>query len=186
MKKTILASLLFLGMASFVSCDKVKDLATISITLDNADGEFTIPVIPVPGSAALGAAEVPVNLDSVIKEQNTQFSTNNIKEVRIKSCELIMLDGNSDNNFSALESCSIQISSDKNTEPQTMAEVSNNPDTEAYTLNLPVNSGVELKSYFLNATRFTYVVTGTARKATDKPIRCQVKVKYTTVLNPVQ
>jgi hypothetical protein len=182
MKKLAIASLLCLGISGFTSCDKVKDLTNVNINLDNADGILTLPVIPVAGTASLGAAEVSVNLDSMIKAQNSQVSADNIKEVHIKSCELVMLDGNSSNNFSALQSCSLKISSDQNTTPQTIAEVTDNPDTEAYSLNLPVNTGLELKGYFLNAKKFTYSVAGTARKATTKEIKCQVKVKYNLVI----
>jgi hypothetical protein len=51
MKKAIytVAALLMLGTISFSSCDKIKDLAKVNFNLDNADGEFTIPVIIAVG-----------------------------------------------------------------------------------------------------------------------------------------
>lgn len=181
MKKIFCASalLLALGLSVFSSCDKVKDLAKVNLNLDNADGEFTIPVLVTTGDVTLGTDDIYVNLDSMIKAQNSQVSAKNIKEVRVKSCELTLSNGDSKNNFSVLESCKLEVKSNTKAEFITLASVSNNPDTEAQSLNLPVNSSLDLKDYFLSANTFSYRVSGKTRKTTDKELNCKVLVKYT-------
>jgi len=180
MKKITFTSLflLALGLITCCSCNKIKDLAKINFNLDNADGEFTIPVIPA-GDASLGSAAVYLNLDSIISAQNSKLSASNVKEVHIKTCQLVLLNGDKDNNFSALESCSIKVNSNTKADYITMASVSDNPDQESYTLDMTVDQSVDLKDYFLNANVFTYQVAGKSRKATTKALQCQVKVTYT-------
>lgn len=174
-------SLLLLAATTFSSCDKVKDLAKVSFTLDNADGELVIPQIITVGSAQLTTENVYMNLDSMIKAQNGQVGAKNIREVHVKSCELVLLDGDKDNNFSALQSYKMTMSSNTNPAPVSFGEVTDNPDTESYSLALPTGNIPELKDYFLNATTFNYTLSATARKTTSKALHCQVKVTYTIV-----
>lgn len=183
MKKVIytVAALLMLGTIGFSSCDKIKDLAKVNFNLDNADGEFTIPVIIAVGEQSLGTDDIYMNLDSIIKEQNSKVGAGNIKEVKIKSCELSLTNGDSKNNFSALESCTLDIKSNVKTNFVRMAGTTSNPDVESQTLNLPVESSLDLKDYFLSANQFTYRITGKSRKTTDKELKCKVLVKYTIV-----
>lgn len=174
-----LSAVLMIGLIGFSSCDKIKDLAKVNFNLDNADGEFTIPAIIAVGEQSLGTDDIYMNLDSIIKAQNSKVGSSNIKEVKITSCELTLTNGDSKNNFSALESCTLDIKSNVKTDFIRMAGVSNNPDVEAQTLNLPVESSLDLKNYFLSANQFTYRITGKSRKTTDKELKCKVLVKYT-------
>lgn len=181
MKKVIysLATLLTVGLISFSSCDKIKDLAKVNFNLENADGEFTIPVIVAAGNAQLSTSDIYMNLDSIIKAQNSKLGADNIKEVKISSCDLSLTNGDVDNNFSVLESCMLEIKSNTKTEFVKMANLSNNPDVEAQNLSLPVESSLDLKDYFLSATQFSYRITGKARKTTNKELKGKVLVKYT-------
>lgn len=183
MKKIMytVAAFLLLGSLSFMSCDKIKELAKVNFNLDNADGEFTIPIIISVGEQSLGTDDIYMNLDSIIKAQNSQVGAANIKEVKLKSCELSLSNGDSKNNFSALESCTLDIKSNVKTEYVRMAGTTSNPDAESQTLNLPVESSLDLKEYFLSANQFSYRISGKARKTTDKELRCKVLVKYTIV-----
>ena len=183
MKKAIysLAALLTIGLVSFSSCDKIKDLAKANFNLENADGEFTIPVILVAGDAQLNTTDIYMNLDSIIKAQNSKLGAGNIKEVKITSCDLNLTNGDAANNFSVLESCMLEIKSNTKTDFVKMANLSNNPDVEAQTLSLPVESSLDLKDYFLSATQFSYRISGKARKTTDKELKGTVLVKYSIV-----
>lgn len=181
MKKFIytLSALMMIGLIGSTSCNKIKDLAKVNFNLDNADGEFTIPAIVAVGEQSLGTDDIYMNLDSIIKAQNSKVGSSNIKEVKITSCQLSLTNGDSKNNFSALESCTLEIKSNVKTDFIKMAGVSNNPDVEAQTLNLPVESSLDLKNYFLSANQFTYRISGKSRKKTDKELKCKVLVKYT-------
>lgn len=186
MKRLLLcsiSSLLVIGsIFSISSCSKVEDLAKINFNLSNGDAQFTIPVIPTAGTADLGTATIYINLDSIIKAQNSSLSVSNIKEVHITSCQLTLLNSDAGNNFSALESCSLQMAS--NTQPSfvTVGSVSGNPDVATDTLTLPLNSTLELKDYFLNANTFSYKLSGTARKATNKELNCKAVLKYSLLV----
>lgn len=183
MKKILFSIVLLLTLSISVlpSCNKLKELAKVTLNLDNADGEFTIPIIVAVGDATLGTDNVYLNLDSMIKAQDNAVGAGNIKEVKIKSCVLTLTNGDAKNNFSALETCKMEISSNQKPDYITIASVTNNPDVAAQTLNLSVNNTLELKDYFLSANQFTYRLSGKTRKTTDKELNCKVTVQYTLV-----
>ncbi len=161
----------------FTSCNKIKEAVKANIELNYADIEFTIPQITATGPATLSSKDVYFNVDSLIKANNAKLSASYIRSVSIKSCVVNMIDGDAANNFSALESAKVDFSSNVNTHLITLAEITGNPDVEAYTLEIPVNTTINLKDYF-NATTFSYVLTGTARKTTNKDIKCKATIKY--------
>jgi hypothetical protein len=170
-----------MGIVGFSSCDKLKDLAKVNFDMDNADGEFSIPIITSIGEQNLGTDDFYMNIDSTIKAQNSEVGSANIKEVKIKSCELSLTNGDSKNNFSAFESCTLEIKSNAKSTFVKMAGTSSNPDVEAQTINLPVESTLDLKDYFVNGSQFTYRITAKTRKKTDKELKCKVMVKYNIV-----
>lgn len=183
MKKLILVSLFALLGVALVSssCNKLKELAKVNFDLENADGEFVIPIIARTGDVSVNAADIYLNLDSVIKAQNSQVGAKNIKEVHIKSCELMLKNSDAASNFSALESCNLEISSNVKADWVKVAGVDSNPDTESSTLSLNPNNSLELKDYFLSATQFSYRISAKARKTTSKELQCKAIVKYTIV-----
>lgn len=179
MKRNIFFALGLLALLTIVntSCNKIKDAVKANIVLTSADVEFTIPQITATGQANLASKNVYLNVDSIIKANNTKLGAGYIKSVFIKSLTVTMIDGDANNNFSALQSCKLEFSTNANTNMYTLAEITNNPDTEAYTLEIPVNGGINLKDYF-NATTFSYVLSGNARKTTSKDIQCKATIKY--------
>lgn len=179
MKRNIFFSLSLLALLAIMhtSCNKIKEAAKVNLTLSSADVEFTIPQITAIGAATLGSADVYLNVDSIIKANDANLSSKYIRSVNIKSCTLTMVDGDANNNFSALESCKVDFSSNINTNLYTLAEITNNPDVEAYSLEIPVNSTIDLKDYF-DATTFSYNLSGTARKTTTKDILCKATFKF--------
>lgn len=179
MKSNIFFALFVMAALTILntSCNKIKDAVKATITLTSADIEFTIPQITNTGTVSIASKDVYLNVDSIIKATNSKLSASYIKSVNVKSCTITMLDGDINNNFSALESCKCDFSSNVNATLYTIAEITGNPDVEAYTLEIPVNNTVNLKDYF-SATTFTYNVTGTARKTTNKDIQCRATIKY--------
>lgn len=180
MKKLINLSFGLLAITAliFTSCSKLKEKAKVNFNLNSGTIEFAIPTITATGDATLSSKDVYLNVDSIIKANNAQLGAKYIKSVVLNSCTIQMLDGDAQNNFSALQSCKIEFSSNTNTNMITLAEITNNPDVEAYELTFPINSAVNLKDYF-NATNFSYVVKGNARKTTNKDINCKAVIKYT-------
>lgn len=184
MKKLHILSIALLSLvllSGLNSCNKLKDLAKVNINLDNSDGQFTIPIVTTPGTENVMVSDVYINLDSIIKAENEKVGVGNIKEVKLTSCKLNLTNSDASNNFSALQSCYIQVKSNSKSEFTKMASVDNNPDVEASTLDLPVNAGLDLKDYFLNANTFTFSLGITSRKATTKELKGNVVVKYTLV-----
>lgn len=172
-----LALITAMSISLFSSCDKIKDAIKADINLNPQDMEFTIPIITQTGATTISDVDVQMNIDSIIKANNVKLSSKNIKSVKLKSCTLTMLDGDMSNNFSALEAVSVKFKSNVKTDYTTLIDVTNNPDVEAYSLTVPINTTIDLKDYF-NATSFSYSIGGLARKTTTKEIKCKATLKY--------
>lgn len=166
-----------LGILLFSSCDKLKEVLNADINLNPQDIEFTIPIIAATGATTISDVNIQMNIDSIIKANNVKLSANNIKSVKLKSCTLTLLDGDSSNNFSALEAISMKFNSNLKTDYINIIDVTNNPDIEAQSLEIPINTTIDLKDYF-NATSFSYSIGGIARKTTSKTIQCKAALKY--------
>ena len=185
--KRLLRPLLICSLLSavlFSACDKIDEVANITFNMSNAGASFDIPPIPATGSASLGTQTVALNLDSIIHAQNGALSSDNIKSVQLSSCQLILSDTDINNNFSALESCTLELASDVKPEFITLGAVNNNPDVPAYVLDLPLNTGLELKDYFSSARTFSYKISATARKTTSRTLRCKIKMTYAITVGP--
>lgn len=178
MKKIILSAGIFCMLVMVLnSCNKIKEALNIDIDLNPDDIEFTIPIITQTGSQTISDVNVNIDIDSIIKANNDKLALSNIKSVKVKSCTITMLDGDVNNNFSALEAVNIQFQSNVNATPVTVVDLTNNPDVEAYSLTVPINTTVELKEYF-KANTFSYRILGNARKTTNKEIHCKASIKY--------
>lgn len=183
MKRILLGTfaLMAVSLLTFSSCNKLKDLAKVTLNFENAKGEFDIPVTSSIVDIDIVSDDISINLDSMISAENKEVSAKNIKEVHIKSCKLVLTNGTEANNFSALASCKLEIKSNVKKEYVTIAEKTDNPDEIAYELVLPVNDKLELKDYFLSANTFTYHISGKTRKPVTAPLHCKVVVNYSLV-----
>lgn len=158
----------------FTSCNKLKDLVTINVPLQTADINFTITAQPV-GTQTLAGFQVGVDIDSILKAQNSSLSFSNIKSVKIKSCDLVVLNATTNDHFGDISACQVSLAS--NNSPFTkIAELSSNPEAYATTLSIPIND-VELKDYF-NTTLLRYQLSGTMRKATTTTLNCKATLKF--------
>ena len=179
-KKFTTATLfLALGLTSILSissCDKIKDAVKVNLLMQTADVNFVIPAQPV-GTQQLSQFSVPLNVDSILKKKNSSLGLDNIKSVKVKTCTIVLLNGDGTNNFGALSAAKAEMSSSSNSTMVTIAELSSNPDATANSLNLPVNGNTELKGYFKGNT-FTYRVSGTTRRATTKALECRATIQF--------
>jgi len=180
MKFLVPVMAIVMGVVALSSCNKLKDVAKVNIGLNSKQVDFTIPVIDKTGQMDLAAFDVYVNVDSIIQANNLSVTANNIQSVKITSCDIVMNDGDAQNNFAVLQSGKAELASNTKTDMLTVAELTDNPDVQAYTLSLPVNSNVNLKDYF-NATTFSYKLSGFARRTTSKEIHCTATIHYNLV-----
>jgi|SRR5581483_5104794 len=158
----------------FSSCNKLKDAIKFNIPLQTADVNFTISPQQV-GTQTLAGFQVGVNIDSILKAENSSLSLSNIKSVKITSCTITAQNATNTDNFANLSACQFSLAGSSNTYT-TIASVASNPDTYAATLTIPV-SDVELKDYF-TSTLLKYQLSGTVRRATTTTLNCTATVKF--------
>lgn len=186
MKKTILALSLTAVAATFmVSCsvkDKILDAIFTAFTAKVADYDVTIPAITnIANYQTIATQSVQFDLDSAIKaETSDQFSISNINTVTAEELTLTLNgSGNeapdANNNFANFEKVKVVMYSNTNSTPLTF-EVSNNPDTYAATLSIPLDKTINLKSY-LEGKTFFYNISAKARRETTHPLRVNVALK---------
>lgn len=159
----------------FTSCDKVKDLITVNVPLQTADVKFTIDPQPV-GTQTLSIFQFGVNIDSVLKKENSSLGTSNIKKVKVKSITLTLSNATQNDNFGALSACEAGLASNSISSYTAFAALTSNPDAYATTLTIPVKD-VDLKDYF-NSTIFYYRLTGTTRRATTTKLNGTATIQF--------
>ena len=161
------------------ACSKIKELVKITVPL-NSTFAFDIPAIPVSGTfPPITIPTPPLHLDSIIKANNSAASLNNIREAHMTACTLTLAQYDTANNFSAIKDCTIEIASTANSTFQTIAYVTNNPDVASGTLNLTVNSDLDLKPYFADSTgTISYRISLTTRKPTTTQLSTTAALKY--------
>jgi hypothetical protein len=165
-----------LALSAFLpSCDKVKDAITINVPLQTADVQFSITPVNA-GTGTLTVFQFGVNIDSVLKKENSSIGIGNIKKAKIKSITLALSNATQADNFGAFSSCEAGLASNAKPDYTTFASLTANPDTYAATLSIPVND-VDLKDYF-GSTIFYYKLTGTARRATTSTLTGTATVKF--------
>jgi hypothetical protein len=166
-----------LALSSFLhSCNKVKDAIVINIPTQTVTADFTISPVQA-GTATLASFQFGINLDSVIKVQNSSLGLGNIKSAKIKSITLNLTNATQADNFAVVSACEAGITSNNNSTYKAFASLTSNPDTYATTLDIPVNPDVDLKDYF-NATAIYYKLSGTTRRATSTTLTGKATVKF--------
>ena len=165
-----------LALSAFLpSCDKVKDAITINVPLQTADVQFAITPVNA-GTGTMTMFQFGVNIDSVLKKENSSIGIGNIKKAKVKSITLTLSNATQDDNFGAFSACEAGLASNAKPEYTTFAALTANPDTYATTLSIPVND-VDLKDYF-GSTVFYYKLTGTARRATTTTLNGTATIKF--------
>jgi hypothetical protein len=172
-----LSAIAFLFLFVCTSCNKVKDLISINVSAQSSDVDFTIQPANA-GTGDLSQFSTSLLIDSLIKEQaGKTYGLVNIKSVKLESCVLTISNSDDLNSFGNVSACSAAMSSNANTTMVSIAELTSNPETVTSTLNVPVNTALDLKPYF-GATSFSYKLSGTLRKAITKTLNCKATIKY--------
>jgi hypothetical protein len=173
------ATLLVGGFCILQSCNKVADALKVNVPLETSI-DFTIPASDTAGALDLAQQDIYLNVDSIIKANDAGLGIGTIKSVAITSCVLEMHNSDAVNNLGILQACKAEIKSDVNSVWVTVAEVANNPDNQASTLNVPVIANIDLAAYF-KTTNFSYHISGTLRRAATQEMHCTAVIKYTLV-----
>lgn len=160
----------------FSSCDKVKDLITINVPLKTADISFSIAPQSAGTQQSLAVFQLGINIDSVLKHENSSLGIGNIKSVKVKSITLTLSNATQSDNFGAFSACEAGLATNTNQTYTVFAGLTSNPDTYATTLDIPVKD-VELKDYF-GATVFYYNLSGTARRATTTTLQGKATIQF--------
>ncbi len=167
MKKKLLVFTALIACTAIIysSCTKIDALIRAqAISFTATDLSFDVPVITnTATNSSIGTGTFTYNLDSLIRAQTVnQFGLANIDTVTLTSCTLTIQNPDADNNFADFESANGSFSTSANATNTTMGSIDNNPDTYATTLTVPVNTGVNLKSYVASSgpTTFSYSVDG--------------------------
>lgn len=164
------------------SCKKSDTLVQVNVPLQMAQIAYTIPINQ---SSIDTTISVYCNVDSIIKANNTDsFNISNIKSVTVTSANTI-LTGTTDaaDNFGNLSSLSVSISSTSDTAANIFAGLTNNPGTFATSLNIPVNTTVNLKNYF-DATLFNFTFRSGLAAPTTIDLPAQATIQFTIVVGP--
>ncbi|MBS3913176.1 MAG: hypothetical protein KG003_01655 [Bacteroidetes bacterium] len=176
---------LFIGVISAAllttfttSCDKLKEALFVAFNANSASVDFTIPIINTTATTSdLGTMDNTINLDSIIKaETDNQFSLDDIKKITIQTAQLVLLNGDNENNFANFEEGWLTFSTDTKPTPVTIA-TGLNPDVYSDNWTLPSVPDINLKEY-LNGNSLHYVLTGKARRVTTKVLDCKLNVTF--------
>ncbi len=191
MKKNLLFPALAIVCGSFMfsSCDKAISslIQPQSIEWTASDVEVTIPATSDTAyHSSIGTGTFTYNLDSFIKSKTAdKLGLANVDEFSFKSCTLTIQNPDATNNFQNFERAIGQFYTSAKTDVKTIGEITNNPNTYAASLSLPVATD-NIKPYLSNSgsTTIYYSVGGKLRAATTHELKVLVHVEYTIHVKP--
>ena len=172
--KSLALAIAFIGasMLTLNSCSKLAKNLQYDLDMQTASVDVVIPAYGDTSISIAGSQTVFFNIDSFIKANTANLmGINNITSAKIKSCVLQLQEPTPAINFANFKSCSGSFFTSGNNTPFSVS-ISNNPDTYAASLTLPVDTAAELKGYLSNGNQFTYSLGGRLRRATPAAVHC--------------
>ena len=173
------------------SCNKL--IPAQDVSWSGIDDTVKVPIISDTSiHSALGSGTFTYNLDSMIKGKTSGLvSIKNITSAKLKSCKLTILNPDNDNNFANFKASALYINSSVNPTTILTANVINNPNVYADTLNLPVDPSLDLKNYLYSSSSsgpltVSYFFGAQLRKNTTKILTVVIHAEYDVKLQPVQ
>lgn len=165
------------ALVLFVSCNKLKENIKISVPA-TMEYEFIIPVVEQAGNVVIEDGIVELDIDALIKKENSSLSVSNLQSVLINSLEIKVDEDTKydDDNLTALSSFEVSLASDNNPGTQVIAKDDKSP-SNPYQYTVPIITDYNYAVYF-NGKQFTYKVNATASRSTTKEIKCKATVKY--------
>lgn len=159
------------------SCSKIAQALQYDIPLQTGSVTIVIPPTPADSGYASGTASNTINIDSVIKANTSNtLGVSNVTSLKLTSATMLIQNPDSADNFQNFSSCTASFYTNSNTTPYQVT-IANNPNVYESTLNLPIDSTVELKSY-INGNQFTYSAGGNLRTSTTKSLTCTISFTF--------
>lgn len=159
------------------SCGKIASNLQYDLSMQTASVNITIaPISDTSAAATMGTVTSSYNIDSFIKSKTSgAFGVSNISSAKMSSCTLTLVNPNSSNNFANFQDCNVNFYTNTNTTPFSVALITNNPDTYAATLNVPIDATTDMKTY-LQGNQLTYSLSGKLRRSTTDTLTCTVQL----------
>lgn len=166
------------AVLSLLSCNKLKENIKISVPA-TMEYDFVIPVIEEAGNLSLDEGVVALDIEELIKKENSKLSTSNIQSVIIKSLDIEVHDSTQydEDNLTILSSFEAKLSSDTDPNPKVIAKDDNSP-TNAFQYTVPVNTDVNYANYFYGK-EFKYKINAITKRTTTQEIKCTAIIKFT-------
>ncbi|WP_205509621.1 hypothetical protein [Longitalea arenae] len=158
------------------SCDKVKDAISINIGTQTVTADFYITAQP-QGTQELAMFQYGINIDSLIKIKSPDLGIGNIKKANIQSVHLTLSNATQTDNFGAFSACELGLASSSKPEYTVVAALTANPDTYATSLDIPVNTNLDVKDYFKSSVYY-FKFSGTTRRATSTTLQGKATIKF--------
>ena len=174
-------SILFLLFPVIItSCKKTSTLVQGNVSIQMPAVTFTIQSNQTSADTTIA---VYYNIDSAIRKSNASFNITNIKSVTATAANAILTSPtDAIDNFGNVGSLSISINSASDASNAIFAQVTNNPNSFATSLNIPVNT-VALKNYF-DASTFNFTFIEVMNAATTIPLQAQATIQFNVVVGP--
>ncbi len=187
-KKLLLTAVLFLSCCfSFYSCSKIADQLAQAISWNGVDVTFDVPPTSSTSYASIGSASFTYDLDSFIKAYTSNaLSLKNLTKFTFKSCKLTILNPDTANNFANFEKAKAEFSTSANSTTAVLGEVTNNPNTYAETLDIPINNTSNMVSYLPSSGPVTinYNISGLLRTPVTTTLHVQAHIEYDIEVKP--
>lgn len=178
MKKIIL----FLGvLATFASCDKLKELASANFGLNGDAIEVSIPPSGAGNkSISFTGQSETIDFEAEIKKNNAELAAKYIKSVTINSIDLEIISAAKPlpNNFKNVKSYTFSMYSDVKPTPINISSPSPLVVTDENKINIPVNTTLDIKDYVNEKAKFFYTFSGSLDSATTDSLKVKIKAKY--------
>ncbi len=174
MKQYTMGALLLITL-TMGACSKIRDAIFPTIEVDLSAFQFTVPAFPVvlPNEASLGSFSMNFNLDSIIRANTAgAFGAGAVSSLTVKKMVISITNADANNDLSNFETARFVLSSDAETAPAEIINVSF-ADTPAQSKTVEPASHPELKPYLLGK-ELTYTLFGKARRPTTKPLNFSI------------
>ena len=183
------ATILLFGLA-LNSCSKVAQQIAQSIGWTGIDVTISVPpstTVDTGSYATVGTGTFTYNLDSFVKANTGgTLGLKNVDQFKFKSCTLTILNPDAANNFANFKQAKASFYTSNNTVPTLLGEITDNPNTYASTLTLPVNTTTNLRPYLPTTGPVTimYDISGALRAVRTVTLQVQVHIEYDIHVTP--
>ena len=159
------------------SCSKIASDLQYDLSMQTASVNIIIaPISDTTAGLTMGTVISSYKIDSFIKSKTSgKLGVSNISSAKMSSSSLTLVNPNSGNNFANFQNCNVNFFTNTNTSPFSLAVITNNPDTYAATLNVPVDATTDMKTY-LQGNELTYSLSGKLRRNTTDTLTCTVQL----------